>query len=305
MAKNYRQTATKQYQPQHNQKVNAVNNQLNTTVNGLEQSRGGINQNYDTQVEKQNLMNTLAKNNYNNQMLGRGIGKSSIATSGMAGMDDSNSRKVGYINMDRTNSLNNVDSNIALARQNASNTISQLEADRLAYIDKLAYELEDRDFDKNFKNQQLAMQREAQQAEQAFRQQQLAFQREAQQAEASWRRQQASIGANKENMASQDDYMTLQAIMNDPKLTLQQKRDFVDGLQRSSKDEAYRSYAADNIGKLTNQYVIDRFDLNHQRQPAYEEKKNTKATNPFSWWGNKLYSGNAFGIKNLIDGWRK
>ena len=174
----YINEATQQYDLGYNKKVQAYKNQLADNLTALEQQKTGINNNYDHQVEEQNLQNRLNKNNVSNAILGRGLNNSSIAVSGLAEQDAKNTRLVGNINRERTSALNNIDEAKAQQTRNTNATIAQLSADREDAIQTLARQLESDAWEKNYKNQQLQLQRENAQAEQAYRNASLAFQRE-------------------------------------------------------------------------------------------------------------------------------
>lgn len=191
MATNYKQQAQKEYDVTHNQKVQALKNQLAQNQQQLDQQKTGINANYDTQVSNQNLSNKKSKNNLSNTMLGRGLANSSIVTSGLAESDQINNRIVGQINTERTGALNDIEAQKALLAQNTNASISQMEADRLSAIEALARQLEDRDFEKNYKNNTLALQREQMLADQQYKNMSLAQQKELANAQIAWQREQA------------------------------------------------------------------------------------------------------------------
>lgn len=244
MSKYYNQ-AQQQYDQSYNTKVEALKNQTAQNQLNLEQQKGGINQNYDKQVSNQNLNNKKSKNNLSNTMLGRGLANSSIAVSGLAESDQINNRIVGDINDARRGDLNNIDQQKSLLAQNLNNMLSQMSADREDGIWALARQLEDRDFDKNFKNQQLGLQREQFQAEQAFKQQQLAMQ----QSEADFRRQQYQDKkqASKEN--PQEALANMRYMVSSNKKTPEEKLadlqyfqtiyDGVDGMSYVNKETKY------------------------------------------------------------------
>ena len=83
----YYDQAKQQYDTTYNSKVQALKNQLAQNQQNLEQQKGGVNNNYDYQVQNQNLSNKLNKNTVSNTMLGRGLSNSSIAVSGIAEQD--------------------------------------------------------------------------------------------------------------------------------------------------------------------------------------------------------------------------
>lgn len=189
----YKQQAQQQYDASYNQKVQALKNQLAQNQQNLEQQKGGINSNYDLQVSQQNLSNKKSKNSLSNTMLGRGLSNSSIAVSGLAEQDQINNRYVGLINRDRTNALNDIEAQKALLAQNTNASLSQMEADRLDAIEALARELEDRQFEKDYKNNSLALQREQMLADQQYKNMSLAQQKELANAQLAWQREQLQM----------------------------------------------------------------------------------------------------------------
>lgn len=193
----YRKQAQQEYDVGYNEKVQALKNQLAQNQQTLDQQKGGINANFDTQVANQNLSNKKSKNNLSNTMLGRGLSNSSIAVSGLAEADQINNRLVGQINTQRTGALNDIEQQKALLAQNMQGTLAGMSADRASAIEALARQLEDRAWDKDFKNQGLALQREQMLAEQAYKNASLAQQRELANAQMAWQREQAQMSQSK------------------------------------------------------------------------------------------------------------
>ena len=183
----YYQQAEQQYNPSYNGKVQALKNQLAQNQQSLEQQKTGINQNYDLQVNNANLNNRLNKNSVSNAILGRGLANSSIAISGLAEQDAKNTRLVGDINRNRTADLNNIDEQKNLLAQNFNNTLAQMEADKLDAIMNLAYQLEDRAWDKDFKNRQLAQEYALAEMQKQYQYSQLALQREQMANQNAWK----------------------------------------------------------------------------------------------------------------------
>lgn len=176
----YYQQAQSQYDTTYNSKVQALKNQLAQNQQNLDQQKGGINSNYDYQIQNQNLANKLNKNTVSNTMLGRGLANSSIAVSGIAEQDAKNARLIGDINRNRTADLNDIEAQKALLAQNMNNTLSQMAIDREDEIRNLAYQLEDRDWEKNYKQQGLDLQKQAQVYEQQYKDAMLKMQQEKQ-----------------------------------------------------------------------------------------------------------------------------
>ena len=183
----YYQQAQQQYTPSYNLKVDALKNQLASNQQNLEQQKTGINNNYDLQVQNQNLNNKLNKNNVSNALLGRGLSNSSIAISGLAEQDAKNTRLIGDINRNRTADLNNIDEQKKLLEQNFNNTLAQMEADKLDAIMSLAYQLEDRDWNKNFQNRQLQQLYALAEMQKQYQYAQLALQREQMNSSNAWK----------------------------------------------------------------------------------------------------------------------
>ena len=206
----YRKQAQQEYDVSYNQKVQALKNQLAQNQLTLDQQKGGINANFDTQVANQNLNNKKSKNNLSNAMLGRGLANSSIAVSGLGEADQINNRLVGQINTNRTGALNDIEQQKALLAQGLQGTLASMDADRESAISALARQLEDRAWDKDFKNQGLALQREQMLAEQAYKNASLAQQRELANSQLAWQREQANSKASNDAYNSfLDAYSTI------------------------------------------------------------------------------------------------
>ena len=196
MATDYRKQATQEYDASYNKKVQALKNQLAQNQQTLDQQKGVINANYDLSVANQNLANKKAKNSLSNTMLGRGLANSSIAVSGLAEADQINNRMVGNINRERTGALNDIEQQKALLAQNLEGTLATMSADREDAISALARQLEDRQWEKDFKNKGFEFQKETERANQAYRNSSLAMQREQMLAEQAYRN--ASLAQQRE-----------------------------------------------------------------------------------------------------------
>ena len=154
----YMEQAKQQYDSSYNAKVTSLKNQLAQNQQALDQQKTGINNNYDLQVQEQNLNNKLNKNNVSNTILGRGLANSSIAVSGLAEQDAKNTRLVGNINRERTSALNDIESQKSLLAQNLNNTLAQMAGDRETELMALARELYNEDWNRDYQDRQLAQQ---------------------------------------------------------------------------------------------------------------------------------------------------
>ena len=269
MATDYRKQATQEYDASYNKKVQALKNQLAQNQQTLDQQKGGINANYDLSVANQNLANKKAKNSLSNTMLGRGLANSSIAVSGLAEADQINNRMIGNINRERTGALNDIEQQKALLAQNLQGTLATMSADREDAISALARQLEDRQWEKDFKNKgfefqketeranqayrnsSLAMQREQMLAEQAYKNASLAQQRELANAQLAWEREKYST-QNKSN--SNDAYnMYLQTyadIKGNPNYTRAQRDNALKALYEET--ELYEEINGTDLSKIRN-----------------------------------------------------
>ena len=269
MATDYRKQATQEYDASYNKKVQALKNQLAQNQQTLDQQKGVINANYDLSVANQNLANKKAKNSLSNTMLGRGLANSSIAVSGLAEADQINNRMVGNINRERTGALNDIEQQKALLAQNLQGTLATMSADREDAISALARQLEDRQWEKDFKNKNfefqkdielanrafrdssLAMQREQMLAEQAYKNASLAQQRELANAQLAWEKEKYST-QNKSN--SNDAYnMYLQTyadIKGNPNYTRAQRDNALKALFEET--ELYEEINGTDLSKIRN-----------------------------------------------------
>jgi DNA repair exonuclease SbcCD ATPase subunit len=159
-AKDYLGQAEQELSGQYNSKMEQLKSNLASQLANYETSKGTINQNYDKQVDNQNLQNTLSENNFSNTMLGRGFGRSSMVTTGLAGMDDKNTRLVGNINANRTSELNNVNNQITNANNTYASSLKSLNDEKGAAIQQLARQLEAQAWERAYQERQLELQRQ-------------------------------------------------------------------------------------------------------------------------------------------------
>ena len=262
----YIKQATKQYDVGYNAKVQAYKNALAETLASQEGQKLGINANYNQQVQGQNLNNALNKNSTSNAMLGRGLGNSSIAISGLAENDAKNTRLIGDINTARTGALNQVDEAKMLAQRNMNATLGELGASRQDAIQTLANQLDSEAWNKNYQTQQLELSRQNAQASQAYQNAQLAFEKQKyastlQQTKDSNKIKDADISAN------------LQYIINDPEATDERKKQQLATMYAQYKDnEDLQETTKQNIAKYFNQYNGHNPSsgmLNNQTSPSY------------------------------------
>lgn len=226
----YIDQATSQLTPTHNSQVTSLKNQLAQNQLALDQQKNSVNANYDLNVKNQNLNNRLNKNTVSNAMLGRGLANSSIAISGLAEQDAKNARVQADIERNRVNDLGNIDANKALLEQNTNNVIGQMDRDLQDKILSLAMQLEDRQWEKDFKDKGFQLQQQqfeydksykdklfeqsqqAQMFDQQYKNQMLAMQQEAQKYEQQYKDAMLKMEQEKMkfDMGYKNDYLAMQ-----------------------------------------------------------------------------------------------
>ena len=226
----YIDQATSQLTPTHNSQVTSLKNQLAQNQLALDQQKNSVNANYDLNVKNQNLNNRLNKNTVSNAMLGRGLANSSIAISGLAEQDARNARVQADLERNRLNDLGNIDANKALLEQNTNNVIGQMDRDLQDKILALAMQLEDRQWEKDFKDKGFQLQQQqfeydksykdklfeqsqqAQMFDQQYKNQMLAMQQEAQKYEQQYKDAMLKMEQEKMkfDMGYKNDYLAMQ-----------------------------------------------------------------------------------------------
>lgn len=143
--KDYAQLGKNMYKPIYDSKLTAIRNRLNLDTQALKSQEPILNRLYDQQIEAQQRATEQAKHNYSNETLNRGLGRSTIATTGLTQMDMIGNEQIQSINTDRNISLQNIYNRIQALTENANQEIYDLESNRALEEQRLAYELEDRD----------------------------------------------------------------------------------------------------------------------------------------------------------------
>ena len=143
--KDYGKLGSDMYKPVYDAKSDAIRNRLNLDTQMLNTNIGKTNRMYDQYVQQQHDMNEQAKNEYSNQTLNRGLGRSTIATTGMAGMDVANQKQVASLNESRALALQDLHGRIQALTENANQELSTLDSNRAIEERNLAWQLEDRD----------------------------------------------------------------------------------------------------------------------------------------------------------------
>lgn len=136
-----------------NQKVQ-LNNSFDQNVQGLEGQKAGVNQNFENQLQQNAMNTTRSKNQYNNNTIARGLGRSTVATSGMAGIQDQGNRIANQVNDQRTQALGNIESQKTMLQQALQESLLGLQSKQESEALSLAQQLEQQAYDRAFQREQ-------------------------------------------------------------------------------------------------------------------------------------------------------
>ena len=160
-----------------NQKVQ-LNNSFNQNVQSLEGQKAGVNQNFDNQLQQNAMNTTRSKNQYNNNTIARGLGRSTVATSGMAGIQDQGNRIANQVNDQRTQALGNIESQKTMLQQALQESLLGLQSKQESEALSLAQQLEALQYERDWQNQQFTYQQSQDKWNQDFKMQQFEYQKQ-------------------------------------------------------------------------------------------------------------------------------
>lgn len=160
-----------------NQKVQ-LNNSFNQNVQGLEGQKAGVNQNFDNQLQQNAMNTTRSKNQYNNNTIARGLGRSTVATSGQAGIQDQGNRIANQVNDQRTQALGNIESQKTMLQQALQENLLGLQSKQESEALSLAQQLEALQYERDWQNQQFTYQQSQDKWNQDFKTQQFEYQKQ-------------------------------------------------------------------------------------------------------------------------------
>ena len=137
-----------------------LQNSFSQNMQGLEGQKAGVNQNFDKQLEQNAINTTNAQNQYLNNSLARGLGRSTIATSGAAGIKDSGNRIANNVNTDRTNALDNIEAQKVKLSEALQASLLGLSANFESQQLTLAQQLADSAYNRQWQEGQFSYQKE-------------------------------------------------------------------------------------------------------------------------------------------------
>lgn len=155
-----------------------LNNSFNQNVQGLEGQKAGVNQNFGNQLEQNAINTTGNKNQYLNNSLARGLGRSTIATSGAAGIQDSGNRRANYIEQDKTNALGNIEAQKAILQQSLQESLLGLTTQFESQSLTMAGQLENQAYSRQAELDRFNYSKEQDAADRAFAQSKFDYQKQ-------------------------------------------------------------------------------------------------------------------------------
>lgn len=106
----YVNEAKNQLQGTYDQIKNEATNKYNNSINNYNNQYTETGANFDKQVETNKNNGMMNQNQYNNNTLSRGLGRSSIATTGLAGIQNTTNKVEGELLAGKQNELNKITS---------------------------------------------------------------------------------------------------------------------------------------------------------------------------------------------------
>ena len=165
--KKYLQEAMEMLDGGYNSQRVQLQNSFNQNNQSLEGQKAGVNQNFDNQLQQNTINTTKGVNNYNNQSLARGLGRSTIATSGEAGIRDSGNRISNLVETDRTNAMANIEAQKTQLQQALQESLLGLETKKQSealsmaqQLEQMMYAREQDKWDNDFKREQFEYQKQ-------------------------------------------------------------------------------------------------------------------------------------------------
>lgn len=147
--------AESQYSKTFNQMKTNLKDRVNSIITNLQNSKIGINANYDSAITSNSRNTQASVNAYDMNTQSRGLGRSSIATTGIAGIEATGARRASETQNARAGALSMVDNNITNANNQLATGMESLENSKMDTVKALAHQLfkEDKNEyreDKNF-----------------------------------------------------------------------------------------------------------------------------------------------------------
>ena len=176
--KKYLEEAKQMLSGQFNNNRVQLNNSFAQNVQGLEGQKAGVNQNFDNQLEQNSRNVITSQNQYNNNTLARGLGRSTIATSGQAGIKDSGNRIANQVNQGRTDALGQIEAQKVQLQQALQENLLGITSKEESEALSLAQQLEGIAYERDWQSQQFGYQKEQDKWANDFKMSQFEYQKQ-------------------------------------------------------------------------------------------------------------------------------
>lgn len=170
--------ARKQLQGGMDSQLSQLNNQFAQNMGELNSQLVGINKNYETSVQNAKEQGEMNKANYNANTLSRGLSRSTVATTGIAGIDNTTNKNIVTIDNQRLSQLDNLAKLKTMLNDNLMNSKNALMSQFNSNVSSLAQQLQQRAEDVAFRNRQLAAEQSRWAQQQALQREQWEFEKQ-------------------------------------------------------------------------------------------------------------------------------
>lgn len=144
----YQAEAQKVYDGQYASKVQSIKNQQASQNQQYDNDQTAYNNLYDKYVKENRSTGVQNQNAYNNQTLARGLGRSSIANTGLAGIKLATDKQEQAIQSERALKLQQLYNAKALYNQQVNDNLNALESERIGAISEYARKLYEAQMDR-------------------------------------------------------------------------------------------------------------------------------------------------------------
>lgn len=162
---NYIEEARKQLQGQFDTAKNELQGNYEKDFFEMDSQTGTMNKEYDGKIQSSKETGENNKASYNNNTINRGLGRSTIATTGITGIDNTTAKNVNALEGQRQLQLDNIDKLKTLLRNNLTNSMNSLNSSYNSNLNSLASQLQEKEEARKLQAEQLAWQKQQWQSE--------------------------------------------------------------------------------------------------------------------------------------------
>lgn len=199
---NYIEEARKQLQGQFDTAKNELQGNYEKDFYELDSQTGTMNKQYDGQIQSSKETGENNKASYNNSTINRGLGRSTIATTGITGIDNTTAKNVTALEGQRQLQLDNIDKLKTLLRNNLTNSLSSLNSSYNSNLNSLASQLQEKEEARRLQQEQLAWQKQQWQAEMDLKKNQYNTDTKYKYDSLAWDKEKAQMSASSSSSSS-------------------------------------------------------------------------------------------------------